>query len=454
MFKKSLSATVFVIDLVILFASFIGVFIYFNGWSFLPFKGAILLSYIAIAWFLIASNSSITSITIQSKILYVIKDTLIGYSVLSSSMIAVVAIFGEFAPNNKLILWPLFLSAVLSCAFRGLYLLTVKHFIKNGYQQKSLLLVGGDGVAERVVNEIVPRRELGYKLHGVIADDYQTSIPRGMYLGKLDRFCEIVQSGLVDEVLVALPLKEEKTILELVEKCEHEGIRARVVPDFFKVIRNRPELGSIGDIPVLSIRTEPLDLLRNRALKRAFDIAFSLTALLLLSPVFLVLAILIKLTSPGPVFFKQKRVGANNIEFEIYKFRSMKVQEKKKSDTIWTTEDDPRVTWIGKFMRKNNLDELPQFWNVLNGHMSIVGPRPEREYFVEKFKEGIPNYKVRHLVKSGITGWAQVNGWRGDTSIERRVEHDVYYLENWSLWLDLRIIWRTVFSRQTQQHAY
>ena len=169
-----------------------------------------------------------------------------------------------------------------------------------------------------------------------------------------------------------------------------------------------------------------------RALKRAFDIVFSLTALLMLSPVSLILAILVKLTSPGPVFFKQKRVGANNVEFEIYKFRSMKVQEKKKSDTIWTTEDDPRVTWIGKFMRKNNLDELPQFWNVLNGHMSIVGPRPEREYFVEKFKEDILNYKVRQLVKSGITGWAQVNGWRGDTSIERRVEHDVYYLENWS----------------------
>jgi Undecaprenyl-phosphate glucose phosphotransferase len=454
MIKRSPSATVFVIDLVILFASFIGVFIYYNGWSFLPFKGAILLSYIAIAWFLIASNSSITSINIQSKILYVMKDTLIGYSVLSSSMIAAVAIFGEFAPNNKLILWPLCFSAVLSCAFRGLYLLTVKHFIKNGYQQKSLLLVGGDGVAERVVNEIVPRRELGYKLHGVIADDYQESIPRGMYLGKLNRFCEIVQSGLVDEVLIALPLKEEKTILELVEKCEHEGIRARVVPDFFKVIRNRPELGSIGDIPVLSIRTEPLDLLRNRALKRAFDIGFSLTALLLLSPAFLVLAVLIKLTSPGTVFFKQKRVGANNVDFEIYKFRSMKVQEKTKSDTIWTTEDDPRVTWIGKFMRKNNLDELPQFWNVLSGDMSIVGPRPEREYFVEKFKEDISNYKVRHLVKSGITGWAQVNGWRGDTSIEKRVEHDIYYLENWSFWLDLKIIWRTIFSRQTQQHAY
>jgi Undecaprenyl-phosphate glucose phosphotransferase len=240
----------------------------------------------------------------------------------------------------------------------------------------------------------------------------------------------------------------------LVEKCEHEGIRARVVPDFFKIIRNRPELGNIGDIPVLSIRTEPLDLLRNRALKRAFDIVFSLIAILLLSPVFLVLAVLIKLTSPGPVFFKQKRVGANNVEFEIYKFRSMKVQEKKKSDTIWTTEDDSRVTWIGKFMRKNNLDELPQFWNVLSGDMSIAGPRPEREYFVEKFKEDISNYKVRHLVKSGITGWAQVNGWRGDTSIEKRVEHDIYYLENWSFWLDLKIIWRTVFSRQTQQHAY
>jgi lipopolysaccharide/colanic/teichoic acid biosynthesis glycosyltransferase len=162
----------------------------------------------------------------------------------------------------------------------------------------------------------------------------------------------------------------------------------------------------------------------------------------------------IKLTSPGPVFFKQNRVGTNNVEFEMFKFRSMTVQAKKQSDTVWTTADDSRVTGIGKLIRKGNIDELPQFWNVLVGAMSVVGPRPEREYFVEQFKNDISDYKVRHLVKSGITGWAQVNGWRGDTSIKRRIECDIHYIEDWSLVFDLKIIWLTMFGRETNRNAY
>jgi exopolysaccharide biosynthesis polyprenyl glycosylphosphotransferase len=197
-----------------------------------------------------------------------------------------------------------------------------------------------------------------------------------------------------------------------------------------------------------------LGLLKNRVLKRSFDIIFSLIALLLLTPFFLLIILLIKLTSPGPVSFKQDRVGANNVKFEIYKFRSMTVQAKKASDTVWTTADDSRVTKIGRFIRKGNIDELPQFWNVLIGNMSVVGPRPEREHFVEQFKKDIPEYKVRHMAKSGITGWAQVNGWRGDTSIKNRVECDLDYIENWSFQFDMKIIWLTVFGRKTQKNAY
>ena len=245
----------------------------------------------------------------------------------------------------------------------------------------------------------------------------------------------------------------EETIVAMVEKCEYEGIRVSIVPDFFRIIRNRSTLESLGDIPLIGIRIVPLDLLKNRVLKRGFDIAFSLTVLVFLSPLFLILAILIKLTSPGPVFFRQKRVGTNNVEIEIYKFRSMTVQDQEESDTIWTTANDKRVTLIGRIMRKNNLDELPQLWNVLLGNMSIVGPRPERGRFVEKFKKEIPNYRVRHLVKSGITGLAQANGWRGDTSIAKRVEHDIYYLENWSFWLDLKIIYLTLFNRKVWENA-
>jgi len=255
-------------------------------------------------------------------------------------------------------------------------------------------------------------------------------------------------------VIIAKPLRKEKTILNLVEQCEYEGVRFRIVPDFFRVIKSRAVIDALGDIPLIAVRTEPLNVLSNRIIKRTFDLVLSVVFLILLLPSFLIIGVLIKLTSKGPVFFKQKRIGANNIEFDIYKFRSMTVQNPEDSDTVWTTEKDRRVTSIGRFMRKTNLDELPQLWNVLIGNMSLVGPRPEREHFVEKFKKEIPYYKVRHQVKSGITGWAQVNGWRGDTSIANRVEHDIFYLENWSFWFDLKILWLTLFGRETHKNAY
>jgi len=286
------------------------------------------------------------------------------------------------------------------------------------------------------------------------ADDYHASMPKGFYLGKLERFKEIVRTQQIDEVIIAKPLRKEETILKLVEQCEYEGVRFRIVPDFFRVIRSHAVIDTLGDIPLIAVRTEPLNVLSNRIIKRTFDIVLSVAFLFLISPVFLILGMLIKLTSKGPVFFKQKRIGANNIEFDIYKFRSMTVQNPDDSDTVWTTENDRRVTSIGRFMRKTNLDELPQLWNVLFGNMSLVGPRPEREHFVEKLKKEIPHYKIRHLVKSGITGWAQVNGWRGDTSIAKRVEHDIFYLENWSFWLDLKILWLTLFGRETNKNAY
>lgn len=454
MVKKSTSATIFLLDLLIMYASFLGVFVYFHGHVSVPLRGSILMAYIGIAWFVIVLNSSITSVNIASKIVSVLKDTLIGYSVLSVSVIALVGVFGNFRPNDKLILWPLLFAGILSLLLRFFYLITIKHFVKNGYHRKSVLVIGGDRVAEKVMNQILSFPGLGYRLYGILADYYHNTLPKGLYLGKLDRFAEIVRSGVVDEVIIALPLRRERLIIDMVEKCDYEGIRVRIVPDFFRIIHNRTELQSMGDIPLIAIRTEPLSLLKNRVLKRSFDIVFSLTVLVLLSPLFLLLAILIKVTSLGPVFFKQERIGTNNVKFDMYKFRSMTVQQKEASDTIWTTANDSRVTSIGRIMRKTSLDEFPQFWNVLIGNMSVIGPRPERAYFVEQFKKEIPHYKVRHLAKSGVTGLAQVNGWRGNTSIEKRVECDIHYMENWSFWLDLKIVWLTVFGRDTQKNAY
>ena len=430
------SRLIFILDLLVMYAAFYGTYYHYNGHAMIPFRAMLLMGFVALIWFLICINSSVIRINRRSRVAPTLRDVVVGYSVLSAAIVAVVAIFGEFRPNDKLILYPLFFALIWSTTFRLVYITGVKHLIKNGYQQKSVLLIGGSRVAERVMNMILAFPEFGYRLHGVLADDYHTSMPSGFYLGKLERFKEIVRSEHIDEVIIAKPLRKEETILNLVEQCEYEGVRFRIVPDFFRVIRNHAVIDTLGDIPLIAIRTEPLNVLSNRLIKQAFDVLVTAALLILFSPFLIIFSILIKVTSTGPVFFKQKRIGANNVEFDMYKFRSMTVQTPKDSDKVWTTENDRRVTSIGRFMRKTNLDELPQLWNVFIGNMSLVGPRPEREHFVEKFKKEIPHYKVRHLAKSGITGWAQVNGWRGDTSISKRVEHDIFYLENWSIWID------------------
>ncbi|MFO7970592.1 MAG: undecaprenyl-phosphate glucose phosphotransferase, partial [Desulfobacterales bacterium] len=422
--------------------------------AMIPFRAMLLMGFVALMWFIICINSSVVRIDRRSRVILALRDVLVGYSVLSSAVVAGVAIFGEFRPNDKLILYPLMFAVIWSATFRLVYITGIKHLIKNGFQQKSVLLIGGSRVAERVMNIILSFPEFGFRLHGILADDYHVSMPKGFYLGKLERFKEIIRTQQIDEVIIAKPLRKEETILKLVEQCEYEGVRFRIVPDFFRIIKNHAVIDTLGDVPLIAIRTEPLNVLSNRLIKRAFDIMVSMALLILFSPFFIIFGILIKLTSKGPVFFKQKRMGANNVEFDMYKFRSMTVQNPKESDTVWTTENDKRVTSVGRFIRKTNLDELPQLYNVFVGNMSLVGPRPEREHFVEKFKKEISHYKVRHLVKSGITGWAQVNGWRGDTSIATRVEHDIFYLENWSFWLDLKILWLTLFGRETHKNAY
>ena len=448
------SRLIFVLDLVAMYAAFYCTYYHYNGNAMIPFRAMLLMGFVAMMWFFICINSSVVRINRRSKVAPELRDVIVGYSVLSAAVVAMVGIFGEFRPNDKLILYPLLFSVICSTILRLIYLFSIKHLIKNGFQQKSVLLIGGSRVAERVMNLILTFPEYGFRLHGILSDDYHESMPKNLYLGKLDRFKEIVRTQQIDEVIIAKPLRKEETILKLVDQCEYEGVRFRIVPDFFRVISNRTVMDTLGDIPLISIRTEPLNILSNRIIKRTFDMVVSVFLLILFSPLFLVLGLMIKATSKGTVFFKQKRIGANNIEFDIYKFRSMTVQNPTDSDTIWTTENDKRITSIGRFMRKTNLDELPQLWNVFIGNMSLVGPRPEREHFVDRFKKEISHYKVRHLVKSGITGLAQVNGWRGNTSIAKRIESDIFYLENWSFWLDLKILWLTLFGRDTNKNAY
>ena len=236
--------------------------------------------------------------------------------------------------------------------------------------------------------------------------------------------------------------------------CEKSGVHTKFVPDYNKVIPTKPYTEDLLGLPVINIRNVPLTDSFNAASKRLVDIFGATIALLLFSPIMLVVALLIKLTSSGPVIFSQERVGLHNRPFQMYKFRSMAVQKPSEEKNAWTTKNDPRVTPVGKFIRKTSIDELPQLWNILKGDMSLVGPRPERPHFVEKFREEIPRYMVKHQVRPGLTGWAQVNGYRGDTSITKRIEYDLYYIENWSLGLDFKIIFLTFFKGFVNKNAY
>ena len=232
-----------------------------------------------------------------------------------------------------------------------------------------------------------------------------------------------------------------------VDACEEEGIKAEIIPDYYKYLPAKPSVDMLDDLPIINIRYVPLDDAFNKFKKIIEDYFVAIVAIIITSPIMLITAIAIKIESPGPIIFKQERIGYNGKPFMMYKLRSMKVQDESEEKSQWTTEDDPRKTMVGSFIRRMSIDELPQFFNVLKREMSVVGPRPERPYFVEKFKKEIPKYMVKHQVRPGLTGLAQVNGYRGNTSIKKRIEYDIRYLENWSLALDIQIMFRTVFRR-------
>jgi Undecaprenyl-phosphate glucose phosphotransferase len=260
--------------------------------------------------------------------------------------------------------------------------------------------------------------------------------------------------GKVDEAVIAVPPARLHELPPIVAELRAICLPARAVVDLGEGIVVREGLFQLGNMQMLDLTATPTESLDYVLLKRLFDVTFSGLILVILSPLLAVIAALIKLTSPGPVFFRQERVGLSGKTFQMYKFRSMRVSAKTDSDTKWTRESDPRVTSFGAFLRKTSLDELPQFINVLKGDMSVVGPRPERPHFVHKFLNEVSSYNIRHSLRVGITGWAQVNGWRGDTSIEKRIEYDLYYLQNWSFSFDMRIIVMTLFTSLIAKNAY
>ena len=284
--------------------------------------------------------------------------------------------------------------------------------------------------------------ELGFQILGYVADEKNwREVPR---LGGFSRLRELLEEYRPDEVVAGLDIEEYTSMPRVIQACEASGVKLSMIPFYAQYMPAHPQFDSINGLPIINLRRIPLDNLGNAFLKRTMDVVGALVLIVLTSPVMLFAAIGVKLSSPGPVIFKQKRVGLNKREFYMYKFRSMRVNSR--SDSAWSTNSDDRKTAFGAFIRKFSIDELPQFFNVLKGDMSLVGPRPEIPHFVEQFKDEVPLYMVKHQVRPGITGWAQVNGLRGDTSIKARIQHDIFYIENWTLLLDVKILLMTLWK--------
>ncbi len=356
------------------------------------------------------------------------------------------------------VVWGLFLvlNTGLTFASRELVREALERRWRAGIGLKRILIAGAGDLGRLVADKILEHRELGYQIVGFV-DDRAAGDHLGYrglpLLGTLEESPEIAARESVDHLYVALPPEQHVRMLELIEATSRECVDVKVVPDLLQVIALRARLEDLDGVPVININDVPLQGF-NSAVKRVIDILISSAALLVLALPLAIISALVKLTSRGPIFYRQERMGLDGKPFTIVKFRSMSHEAERETGPVWATEDDPRVTALGRFLRRANLDELPQLWNVFRGDMSIVGPRPERPHFVEQFKHRIPQYMLRHKVKAGLTGWAQVNGWRGNTPLEKRIEYDLYYIENWSVRLDFKIMWLTLLKGFFHKHAY
>lgn len=318
----------------------------------------------------------------------------------------------------------------------------LRSFREHGYNLKHVLLIGCGEQAQAYCRAVQNDRTLGFCVDSYLAP--RDCLPGISYRGTYDALAHVLERAAPDEVVIALEADEYPYLQSIIASSEKNGVKMSLIPFYNKYMPSRPSIDEVGDVSLVNLRHIPLDNIGNAFLKRAVDIVGSLLLIVCTSPIMLFAAIGVKLSSPGPILFKQERVGLNKKPFYMYKFRSMRVNDKQ--NTGWSTNSDPRKTKFGSFIRKFSIDELPQFFNVLMGDMSLVGPRPELPYFVNQFKESVPLYMVKHQVRPGITGWAQVNGFRGDTSIQGRIEHDIYYIENWTLLFDIKILFMTVFK--------
>ena len=390
-----------------------------------------------------------------------------GGNIVKANTIGILIVMAAFFPLRDVIepikyysRWMLayfyVINIVLEIIARNLIRWCLRKIRRKGFNLRHLIFVGYSGAAEAFIDRILANPQWGYKISGILDDNKEPGYTyKGIaVLGSTDELEKILENNRLDEIALTLALREYYKLKRIVAICEKSGVHTKFVPDYNDIIPTRPYTEDLLGLPVVNIRHVPLTNSFNMICKRAMDIVGAIVAIIIFSPVMLVTAVLVKTTSKGPLIYKQERVGLHHQTFQMYKFRSMEVQSAKSEKRAWTVRDDPRVTKVGRVIRKTSIDELPQLFNILKGDMSLVGPRPERPFFVEKFREEIPRYMVKHQVRPGLTGWAQVNGYRGDTSIKKRIEYDLYYIENWTMGLDIKILFLTFFKGFVNKNAY
>lgn len=462
--QRILNAILIVIDIiVILFSLVLAYYVRFKTTLFGPLGGSlpfmhyfiftilcIIPTYLLLYYFFGLYKPFRNKSSILSGAEDIIKSDILAFIIL----VAILFIINQPDFSRIMLLLLSLFGMVFAIIERALVVLVLRFMRVNNHNLKHMLIIGDNELAFTFARKINSKTYLGYNIAGFLgrAEHVGKTFEGTKFIGTFKDLPDVLKTHKFDRVVIAIPLKYYYHLNEIVDACEEEGIKAEIIPDYYKYLPAKPSVDMLDDLPIINIRYVPLDDAFNKFKKTIEDYFVAIVAIIITSPIMLLTAIAIKLESPGPIIFKQERIGYNGKPFMMYKFRSMKVQDEDEEKSQWTTEDDPRKTRVGTFIRKMSIDELPQFFNVLKREMSVVGPRPERPYFVEQFKKEIPKYMVKHQVRPGLTGLAQVNGYRGNTSIDKRIEYDIRYVENWSLVLDIQIMFKTVFKRN--KNAY
>jgi len=360
--------------------------------------------------------------------------------------------YREFSYSRIQSLYFFVLNTVVLVLFRALVRAVLSHLRRKGRNLRRILVVGERQTAAKFMRKVRETRELGFVIAGYVGKKPNEELEAD-YLGVYRDIPDIIEKQAIDQVYVALDSNQQSDLKVINRYLAEQMVDLNIVPDIYHTLNINPEILDLEGIPIIALRQSTVEGW-NRILKRSFDIVGALIGIILLTPLWIIMPILIKIFSPGPVFYRQERMGLDGKSFNMIKFRSMRVDAEAATGAVWASKDDDRRTPLGAFMRETSLDEFPQLFNVLAGSMSLVGPRPERPVFIREFKKSIPNYMLRHKMKAGITGWAQVNGWRGNTSLEKRIECDIYYLTHWSIWFDLKIIFMTFFTGIRNPNAY